>query len=174
MTAPSVTLTRRREAARSGPNGHHLMADAENPMNRNLLSLLLAPAISVSGCGSSEDGASAPWKTANAFSTSAPVRRPDVRMEESGPQFVAVLMVGGEPSTENDSTRIRSSPGLYPKPLALERCLQAASRRSSFLTTPPPLLTYTLAQTNLSLTFCLRRSGGPYIPDRPSTAHGEG
>jgi hypothetical protein len=34
-----------------------------------------------------------------------------VRIEESWPQFVAVLMVGGEPSTEGDSKGIRSSPG---------------------------------------------------------------
>jgi hypothetical protein len=35
-----------------------------------------------------------------------------VRIEESWPQFVAVLMDGGERSTERDSKSIRSSPGL--------------------------------------------------------------
>lgn len=35
------------------------------------------------------------------------------RIEESWPRSVAVLMVGGEHSTENDSMRFRSSSGLY-------------------------------------------------------------
>jgi hypothetical protein len=99
-----------------------------------------------------------------------------VRIEESWPRLVAVLMVGGECSTESDSMRFRSS--LVSKPLAqgvasgrawslnpwLRALLQAANRMSLSLTTPSPLLTNTFAQTCLlDQTFPLQSRGGPYI-----------